>query len=445
MEGKNKKIAQETPAAASTRRKSATNARSIASMSPSNLPKAPTSFQGWKKPSFMHHAGAAGASGSGTNTSSFQAPDPFSMKGEKNKTISLQEPNPLSMKGEKNKTSFFQAPDPLSMKLVEKNKTSFFRTPDPLSMKGEKNKRIDQNPSPTSNQNQTLKISDGVNSDKTEVGNGAAVRWGRKLDLDMDPKKLRRVISNRLSAQKSRMKKLQYVSEMEKKVEVLESQIAVLAPQVALYRNQKHYLQMEQKGLKQRIAACAARKSLVDAEVEMNKAELNRLRQLQMAQQQQKLQAQASMGGWEHGFTLQMVNPGLSQSGTGHTMYVHPNQAVVGDNTAEIISRLSQTSLNPQQEPPGQIPLPGWEPGLEPLLNMGFNQPGPGLLRNPSLNQSTQLQNGGLNPTLGGLLQNPSLNQSIQLQNGSLNTNLGGLEQLLNMNLGNQNPRNDFI
>ncbi|XWS71879.1 hypothetical protein CRYUN_Cryun03dG0175700 [Craigia yunnanensis] len=276
--------------------------------------------------------------------------------------------------------------------------------------KGENNNKTDQNPS---EQYLTLETSASDNSVKSEVGNGIQVHRG--LDTSMDPRKLKRIASNRVSAQKSRIKKLQYVCDMERKAESLETLIAVLSSQVALQKDKKYLLQMEKTDMNQRMTACANRRIIVDAEIEQRKAEVNRFRQLQLIQQQQKMQAQTSWAGWEHGLTEQIMNPCLNQ-----TMYFNPNQVGAGENRAEI-NRLNQLNLQQQQEKPGQILMPGWEQGRGQMTNMGFDQSG-----------SWQVQN-------------PSLNQSKQLRNGSFNPNLAGLEQILNFNPENHYPRNDFI
>ncbi|XP_010535364.1 PREDICTED: transcription factor HY5 isoform X2 [Tarenaya hassleriana] len=89
-----------------------------------------------------------------------------------------------------------------------------------------------------------------------EVEPGLTIRLRHNIDYDMDPRKLKRVISNRVSAQKSRIKKLQYVADLEKKHKELEMQVAVLRPQVATAREHKRFAEMEQRDLNLRIAAC---------------------------------------------------------------------------------------------------------------------------------------------------------------------------------------------
>ncbi|KAL3580118.1 hypothetical protein D5086_017953 [Populus alba] len=131
---------------------------------------------------------------------------------------------------------------------------------------------------------------------------------GRPVDPNLDPKRLRRVLSNRVSAQKSRLKRLQYLADIERKVKALEEEIADLSPRVALYRSHHQALKMEQKMLNMEISAQTSNKMLKHAEIEENKAEVSRLRQLHLTQQE------VMLAGWENGFDQQMaVNPSMLQ------------------------------------------------------------------------------------------------------------------------------------
>ncbi|KAG6678024.1 hypothetical protein I3843_14G057900 [Carya illinoinensis] len=213
---------------------------------------------------------------------------------------------------------------------------SFFRPPpasSPLLSKGDDDRnQKTQNPSPSSDGSTAVKpVAGASDPPKVETLNGTVrVRWGKNLNPNMDPKKMKRVISNRVSAQKSRMKKLQYVTDMERKVKALEAQIAVLSPQVALYKNQQRLLQMEQRSLNQQMLQFNTNKILRDAEIEENKAEVNRLRQLHFNQKQQQIQAaQTSFLNWETAGIEQMVNPNLNQRRIGEMVYANSTQGKI--------------------------------------------------------------------------------------------------------------------
>ncbi|KAG5238597.1 basic leucine zipper [Salix suchowensis] len=84
---------------------------------------------------------------------------------------------------------------------------------------------------------------------------GVQTRAARAIDPNMDPKRLKRVISNRVSAQKSRLKRLQYLADIESKVKALE---------VALYKSHHQALKMEQRMLSMEMSARTSNKILKD-------------------------------------------------------------------------------------------------------------------------------------------------------------------------------------
>ncbi|KAK4792738.1 hypothetical protein SAY86_023173 [Trapa natans] len=95
-----------------------------------------------------------------------------------------------------------------------------------------------------------------------------------------DPKKVKRVLANRQSAQRSRVRKLQYIAELERSVTSLQDEVSVLSPQVAFLDHQRLLLNVDNSTLKQRIAALAQEKIFKDAHQEALKREMERLRQL---------------------------------------------------------------------------------------------------------------------------------------------------------------------
>ncbi|XP_059429330.1 bZIP transcription factor 18-like [Corylus avellana] len=253
----------------------------------------------------------------------------------------------------------------------------------PASTGGGVNKKT-QNPSPNSSE-------DGEsNSIKAETVSNVRPKWCRNIDPDEDPKKLKRIMSNRLSAQKSRTKKLQYVTEMERKVKALEAQISVLSPQVALYKNHQRFLQLEQKSLSQQMSAYTNNKILRDAEIEEKKAEVSRLRRLHLSQQQQ-MQAQKRMLSWETG------NPNMMG-------YLNSNQAQISRENPPQVHRPSQLNLTQQeaQQKQGQAWMPSWELALGQMVNPSLNQSGP----------STQQKATNINSNQGGIDKMQSYNSS---------------------------------
>ncbi|KAH7290670.1 hypothetical protein KP509_30G058800 [Ceratopteris richardii] len=106
------------------------------------------------------------------------------------------------------------------------------------------------------------------------------------VDANLDPKRAKRILANRQSAQRSRVRKLQYIAELERTVNVLQDEVSALSPQVAYLDRHRVLLNVENSAMKQRIAALAQEKLFKDAQNEALKIEVHRLRQVY--QQQQK-------------------------------------------------------------------------------------------------------------------------------------------------------------
>ncbi|KAF5948656.1 hypothetical protein HYC85_014613 [Camellia sinensis] len=74
-------------------------------------------------------------------------------------------------------------------------------------------------------------------------------------DTIVDPKRVKRILANRQSAQRSRVRKLQYISELERSVTSLQNEVSALSPRVAFFDHQRFILNVDNSALKQRIAA----------------------------------------------------------------------------------------------------------------------------------------------------------------------------------------------
>ncbi|KAG2332266.1 hypothetical protein Bca4012_018161 [Brassica carinata] len=106
----------------------------------------------------------------------------------------------------------------------------------------------------------------------------------------LDPKRVKRILANRQSAQRSRVRKLQYISELERSVTTLQSEVSVLSPRVAFLDHQRLILNVDNSALKQRIAALAQDKIFKDAHQESLKREIERLRQVYQQQSFKKME-----------------------------------------------------------------------------------------------------------------------------------------------------------
>ncbi|XP_027343980.1 basic leucine zipper 61-like [Abrus precatorius] len=109
-------------------------------------------------------------------------------------------------------------------------------------------------------------------------------------DRITDPKRVKRILANRQSAQRSRVRKLQYISELERSVTSLQAEVSVLSPRVAFLDHQRLLLNVDNSALKQRIAALAQDKIFKDAHQEALKTEIDRLRQVYHQQNLKKME-----------------------------------------------------------------------------------------------------------------------------------------------------------
>eukprot|EP00898_Chlorokybus_atmophyticus_P008977 jgi/Chlat1/9080/Chrsp96S08372 len=107
----------------------------------------------------------------------------------------------------------------------------------------------------------------------------AATSSGKAQDPNLlDPKRAKRILANRQSAQRSRMRKLQYISELEKRVAALQNDVANIAPQVQYLTNKRMGLDAENQELKARLTQIAQATRYKDALNEALREDLQRLK-----------------------------------------------------------------------------------------------------------------------------------------------------------------------
>ncbi|PAN28458.1 hypothetical protein PAHAL_5G154200 [Panicum hallii] len=135
-------------------------------------------------------------------------------------------------------------------------------------------------------------------ADSQALASGQAVGAAASTELIRDPKRVKRILANRQSAQRSRVRKLQYISELERSVTTLQNEVSVLSPRVAFLDQQRTILTVGNSHLKQRIAALAQDKIFKDAHQEALRKEIERLRQVY---EQQNLKMPAGAAASDHG------------------------------------------------------------------------------------------------------------------------------------------------
>ncbi|GFS45624.1 Basic-leucine zipper (bZIP) transcription factor family protein [Actinidia rufa] len=112
-------------------------------------------------------------------------------------------------------------------------------------------------------------------------------------DKIIDPKRIKRILANRQSAQRSRVRKLRYISELERSVTSLQAEVSVLSPRVAFLDHQRLILNVDNSALKQRIAALAQDKIFKDARQQALRREIERLRKVYQEQNLKKMENSA--------------------------------------------------------------------------------------------------------------------------------------------------------
>ncbi|KAM1864311.1 hypothetical protein ACFX14_004536 [Malus domestica] len=80
----------------------------------------------------------------------------------------------------------------------------------------------------------------------------------------IEPKRVKRILANWQSAQRSRVRRLQYILELECGVTTLQSEVSTLLPRVAFLDHQRLILNIDNSAIKQWIAALAQDKLLKD-------------------------------------------------------------------------------------------------------------------------------------------------------------------------------------
>ncbi|KAF5795064.1 putative transcription factor bZIP family [Helianthus annuus] len=94
----------------------------------------------------------------------------------------------------------------------------------------------------------------------------------------VDPKRAKRILANRQSAARSKERKARYISDLERKVQTLQTEATTLSAQLALFQRDTAGLSSENTELKLRLQAMEQQAQLSDALNEALKQEVERLR-----------------------------------------------------------------------------------------------------------------------------------------------------------------------
>ncbi|XP_065882037.1 transcription factor VIP1 [Euphorbia lathyris] len=94
----------------------------------------------------------------------------------------------------------------------------------------------------------------------------------------IDPKRAKRILANRQSAARSKERKIRYTSELERKVQTLQTEATTLSAQVTMLQRDTTGLTVENKELKMRLQAMEQQAQLRDALNEALREEVQRLK-----------------------------------------------------------------------------------------------------------------------------------------------------------------------
>ncbi|KAK9124726.1 hypothetical protein Sjap_014328 [Stephania japonica] len=155
----------------------------------------------------------------------------------------------------------------------------------------------------------------------------------------LDPKRAKRILANRQSAARSKERKARYISELERKVQTLQTEATTLSAQLTLFQRDTTGLTTENTELKLRLQAMEQQAQLRDALNEALKQEVERLKIA----------------------TGEMMNPGEAFNlGMHHLPYASPSffslsqQPGAGSNQNIQFSQFNPSQSNMPNHPLGQ-------------------------------------------------------------------------------------------
>ncbi|CAN4102369.1 unnamed protein product [Withania somnifera] len=118
----------------------------------------------------------------------------------------------------------------------------------------------------------SLLLSESIEAKKAMAPDKLAELW------TIDPKRAKRILANRQSAARSKERKARYISELERKVQTLQTEATTLSAQLTLFQRDTTGLTNENTELKLRLQAMEQQAQLRDALNEALKQEVERLK-----------------------------------------------------------------------------------------------------------------------------------------------------------------------
>ncbi|KAM1054224.1 hypothetical protein ACFX15_001584 [Malus domestica] len=169
----------------------------------------------------------------------------------------------------------------------------------------------------------------------------------------VDPKRAKRILANRQSAARSKERKARYISELERKVQTLQTEATTLSAQLTLFQRDTSGLSSENTELKLRVQAMEQQAQLRDALNDALKKELERLK---VATGEQLTHTDSYNLGMHHfPYSQSPFFPSQSQTGSRDSQNIHmpqfhqfqpnmsaPHQPMLGSSQSHACLDMSQ-------------------------------------------------------------------------------------------------------
>ncbi|XP_042519437.1 basic leucine zipper 2-like [Macadamia integrifolia] len=133
-------------------------------------------------------------------------------------------------------------------------------------------------------------VATGLDPSRKTDPNVLRYRWNNETDLEINPRKKRRILANRLYAKKMRQQKLVYLSTLEQKANALQAEVTQITPVISYHKRTNLRLTAENNTMRQRIDTLTSEKLVNEDETVKLKKERDRLLELLDQQQQKELQ-----------------------------------------------------------------------------------------------------------------------------------------------------------
>ncbi|XP_073138181.1 uncharacterized protein [Henckelia pumila] len=105
---------------------------------------------------------------------------------------------------------------------------------------------------------------------------------------NVDLKKIRRIVSNRLSAQRSRIKIVNYTSDSEKMIKDLEDRISILISQVESSKEKKILLELENDSLQRELEKRSTKSKSLELAIEEERSQIKLIKEPEKTAQKNK-------------------------------------------------------------------------------------------------------------------------------------------------------------